>query len=115
MGDYIRVPVTELETIGRELESVRVRMEAEQNKKRLIIGLDKHGEKVIPLAEGTFFDEWKTSIEKLLEGIGTLGELSTAIAAGAEGIDTAVAGQADGISATLDGFDFHLGVGADNG
>ncbi|MGB7364118.1 MAG: hypothetical protein WA931_13895 [Rhodococcus sp. (in: high G+C Gram-positive bacteria)] len=111
MGDFIRVPITELEQIGQNLTAVRTGMTAEQNKSRQINGMDKHGDQVIPPAEGSFYDQWRTSIDKLLEGIGLLSDVSVGIATGARDIDNAVVAQGNNMTSQVSAFDFHLSTG----
>ncbi|GAA1482461.1 hypothetical protein GCM10009624_29010 [Gordonia sinesedis] len=106
---YIQVPKSKMEDLGARLIAIKQRLEDEKQDGGLIGGLDdRHGDPRIVDAENGFQGAWKTSIEKLIEGIGGLGELSQGIGRGARTIDDQVAQAAGEAAGQLSQFNFHI-------
>ncbi|MET9203425.1 hypothetical protein [Gordonia sp. NPDC003585] len=106
---YIQVPKQTMIDLGDSLVRIKSRLESEKKDGTLVHGLDdRHGDPRIVDAENGFQGAWTTSIEKLLEGIGGLGEVSQAIGTGAQTIDREVASAAGKIAANVSGFNFHI-------
>lgn len=93
MSDRIQIPVADLESIAKNLGTVKGELEAVEGGATLVDGLDpQHGEATVGQSVQSFHSEWKTSRKSLMDAIGKLGETSHSIATAATKVDDAMAG-----------------------